>query len=99
MNNATMKKTNVQVNFPAPFSQYISNIKNIEFEGESIADFINRLDCIYGEIKERLFDEEGQMRPYLNIFIDRKNIRSLDGIHSKIPEGACISLLLSRAGG
>jgi len=94
-----MKKTIVHLKFPSQFARFINNIDKIEFEGESIADFVNSIEAIYGNIKERLFDTDGQVKPYLNIFIGKKNIKSLDGVHSIIPHGECVSLLLSRAGG
>lgn len=94
-----MKKTNVQIKFPSQFSGYINNIDTLEFEGDRVEDFINCLDATYGNIRERLFDGDGQMRPYINLFIGKKNINALLGVNSVIPQGERISLLLSRAGG
>lgn len=94
-----MKKTVAQVKFPSQFARFINNETQVEFEGESLSDFINKLDGAYGNIKERLFDADGQLHPYLNFFIGKKNIKSLRGMDSVIEEGACVSLLLSRAGG
>jgi sulfur-carrier protein len=94
-----MEKTHVKINFPTQFGQYISNIDTLEFEGNKVNDFINTLDNIYGEIRERMFEGDGQVRPYINIFVGSKNIESLDGLDTKINPGDSISLLLSRAGG
>lgn len=94
-----MKKTHVKLKFPAQFSKFVDNVSQIEFEGESIADFLTHLDATFGNIKERVLESNEQVRPYINIFIEKKNIKSLNGIDSIVPEGSCISLLLSRAGG
>jgi sulfur-carrier protein len=94
-----MEKTQVKIKFPTQFGQYISNIETLEFEGNKVNDFITTLDNIYGEIRERMFEEDGQVRPYINIFVGSKNIESLDGLNTKVNQGDSISLLLSRAGG
>lgn len=94
-----MKTTFVQINFPSQFARFINNTTDLEFEGESIADFINNIEVRFGNIRERLLDGDGQLKPYLNLFVGKKNIRSLQGIQTLIPEGERISLLLSRAGG
>jgi sulfur-carrier protein len=94
-----MEKTQVKIKFPTQFGQYISNIETLEFEGNKVNDFITTLDNIYGEIRERMFEDDGQVRPYINIFVGSKNIESLDGLNTKVNQGDSISLLLSRAGG
>ena len=94
-----MKKTKVSLKFPSQFSTYINNIETLEFEGDRMSDFVEELESIYGNIKERLFDTEGKVKPYINIFVGKKNIESLQGLNSIIPDGERISLLLSRAGG
>ncbi|MEL6863510.1 MAG: hypothetical protein AAFP19_03780 [Bacteroidota bacterium] len=94
-----MKKTTVQVKFPPQFAKFIGNHRQIEFEGDCMGDFINHLETTFGNIKERLFEEDNRVRPYINIFIGKKNIASLEGLKSHVPEGESISLLLSRAGG
>jgi molybdopterin converting factor small subunit len=94
-----MKKTRVEVNFPPQFSKFIYDIKTFEFEGDNVSDFINKLEFTFGNIRERLLDNEGNVRPYINVFIGQKSIKSLQGLNSVIREGEKISLLLSRAGG
>ncbi|MEM9823192.1 MAG: hypothetical protein AAF985_19080 [Bacteroidota bacterium] len=94
-----MKKTQVSLKFPAQFSKYIDHTNQLEFEGESVADFFAHLETTFGNVKERILEGDGQVRPYINIFIGKKNIKSLSGVDSIIPEGSCVSLLLSRAGG
>ncbi|WP_340200598.1 MoaD/ThiS family protein [Ascidiimonas sp. W6] len=94
-----MKTTNVSLKFPTQFSKYINNVKQLNFEGNSFSDLVNELDATYGNVSERLFESDGEVRPYINIFIGKKNIESLNGLDSTINDGDQISLLLSRAGG
>lgn len=96
----TVKKTTVKLKFPSQFSKHINHVKNLEFEGDSFTDLLNFLEAHFGKIKERLLDEEKQtLKPYLNVFINKKNLMALDGLNTKLTDGATVSLLLSRAGG
>lgn len=94
-----MKTTKVTLKFPSQFSQYINHIKSVEFEGEKVSEFINHLDETYGSIRERIFDNDQNIRPYINLFVGKKNIEAINGMDTIIMDGECISLLLSRAGG
>ncbi len=94
-----MNTTNVTLKFPSQFSVHINNEKTAQFKGEKFSDFINYLEDTFGHIKERLFDEKGELRPYINFYIGKKNINSLQGLQSEIPDGEKVTLLLSRAGG
>ncbi len=94
-----MKKTSVTLKFPSQFSQFIDFQKSIEFQGENISELIDHLDMNYGDIRERLLEEDGQVKPYINLFLESRNITSLEGLNTIVPNGGIISLLLSRAGG
>lgn len=95
-----MKKTTVNLKFPSQFSKFINNVKQIEFEGESIRDLFIHLDESFGNnISARVLEEDGRIRPYLNLFIGKQNVNALQGMESVIPEASSVSLLLSRAGG
>jgi len=94
-----MKTTKVTLKFPAQFSRYINRIDTVEFEGEKVSDFIDYLDKTYGNIKERILDNDNKIRPYINLFAGKKNVEAINGMDTIIMDGECISLLLSRAGG
>ncbi|XLS29698.1 hypothetical protein ACJD0Z_02495 [Flavobacteriaceae bacterium M23B6Z8] len=94
-----MKTTQVSLKFPVQFARYINHIESLEFEGESVQSFIEELENTYGNIRERLFEEDGSVKPYINLFVGKKNIQSMGGLECKVNDGDQISLLLSRAGG
>ena len=94
-----MEKTHVKIKFPNQFGQFISYIDTLEFEGNKINDFVDTLDETYGDIRERIFESDGRVRPYINLFVGSKNIESLEGLNTKVHNGDTVALLLSRAGG
>ena len=94
-----MKKTSVILKFPKQFAVYVNNITAIDFNGEKMSDFIEYLDSSYGNVRERLLEPDGRVRPYINIYVGKKNISSLQGLETVVPQGERISILISRAGG
>ncbi|MCK8522363.1 MoaD/ThiS family protein [Aquimarina sp. D1M17] len=94
-----MKTTTVSLKFPTQFSKFIDDQKSIQFKGNRVADLLDHLDIEYGSVKERLLEEDGQVKPYINLFLENKNINVLKGLETEVNDGSCISLLLSRAGG
>ncbi len=94
-----MKTTKVSLKFPTQFAQFIDGQKSIEFQGDKVSDLLDHLDIQFGQVKERLLEEDGQVKPYINLFLENKNINVLEGLETEINSGSCISLLLSRAGG
>jgi len=94
-----METKKIYIKFPVQLSKYINNIKEIDFEGESVLDLINYLENNYGNVLERLLDENNELRPYFNLFLGDKNITTLNNLETQLSTNDKISLLLSRAGG
>lgn len=94
-----METTNIILNLPTQFAQFVDHIESVKFQGKKFIDLLNHLESHFGNIKERLVEEDESVRPYLNIYVNEKNIQALNGIDTIIPNGASVSILLSRAGG
>lgn len=90
---------NIRLKFPSQLSGYINDVKSIQFEGETIRDLLDYLDKTYGNVKERLVEESEDIRPYLQLFIGKKNITALNALDSEISNEDTFTVLLSRAGG
>lgn len=96
-----MKTTNAKLRFPGHLSKFIDEVKEVNFSGESVIDLFDFLENKYSNVKERVFEDgaKDQLRPYFNVFIGKKDIRSINGVFSVIPDGETVSILLARAGG
>jgi sulfur-carrier protein len=91
--------TRVQLKFPPQLAQAVHNNTHVEFAGDRFSDLLNSLEQHYGGVKERLLDDTGRVRPFLNVFVGRDNLNALDGMNTVLLEGQCVSILLARAGG
>jgi MoaD family protein len=78
--------------------------KNVELELDPIEiddvlELVARLEEMFPNIRDRIFDEHDRTRPYVNIFVNEESIRDLDSERTKLKEGDVIYILPSVAGG
>jgi len=76
-----------------------NNQAEISAEGGTIADILNNLESQFAGIKERICEENGTPRRFINIYLNEEDIRFLEGEKTKIKDGDEISIIPAIAGG
>jgi molybdopterin synthase sulfur carrier subunit len=71
----------------------------IEMEGNSIAQLIENLGAAHPGLKERLYDEKGEVRRFINIYVNEEDIRFLTGKDTPLKDGDEVSIIPAIAGG
>jgi sulfur-carrier protein len=89
----------VKVRIPTPLMKLTNNQAEISAEGDTIADILNNLESQFAGIKERICEENGAPRRFINIYLNEEDIRFLDGESTKIKDGDEISIIPAIAGG
>ncbi len=89
----------VKVRIPTPLMKLTNNQAEISAEGETIADILNNLESQFAGIKERICEESGSPRRFINIYLNEEDIRFLDGEKTKIKDGDEVSIIPAIAGG
>ena len=89
----------VKVRIPTPLMKLTNNQSEVSAEGGTIADILNNLESQYSGIKERICDETGAPRRFINIYLNEEDIRFLDGEKTGVKEGDEISIIPAIAGG
>ena len=84
---------------PYVLREKVGNNKSIMVAGSTIREIIDSLEHDFPGIRFNLCYETGELRPYVNIFLDRENIRFLQGLETQVHMGATIHILQSVAGG
>jgi molybdopterin converting factor small subunit len=84
---------------PTPLRAYTSGQSEVNVSGASIAEVLSDLTAQFPAIKPHLFNEGGDLRPFVNLFVGEKNIRDLQGVDTPINEGDRVMLIPSIAGG
>lgn len=89
----------VTVRIPTPLRRLTQNLAEVETEGTNIQAIIENLESDYPGMKERLCDEGGNIRRFVNIYLNDEDIRFLDGQETVVTDGAEISIIPAIAGG
>jgi molybdopterin converting factor small subunit len=64
-----------------------------------VAEVLNDLYERYGELRERICNEDGSLRRFVNVYLAGEDIRFLDGLQTPVPDGAELTILPAVAGG
>jgi len=89
----------VQVLIPSPLLSLTNNQSEVTANGSSVKEVLEDLEKQFSGFKERLFDDSGLLRRFINIYLNEEDIRFLDGENTKIKDGDEISIIPAIAGG
>ena len=89
----------VQVRIPTPLRKYTAGSGAVEAEGGAVAALIDDLERRYPGMKERICDESGQVRRFVNIFVNGEDIRFLNHLTTPLKAGDELSIVPAIAGG
>lgn len=88
-----------EVRIPAPLRRLTNGQDKITAEGDTVQEIIEFLEQNFPTIKSRICNEDGEIRNFVNIYINEEDVRFLNGISSKINDGDEISIVPAVAGG
>ncbi|PAX57103.1 MoaD/ThiS family protein [Brunnivagina elsteri] len=89
----------VKVLVPTALQKFTNNQATLECSGTSITELLSSLEQACPGIKERLCDENGQLRRFLNFYVNSEDIRFLDGASTPLKDGDEVSIVPAVAGG
>jgi molybdopterin synthase sulfur carrier subunit len=73
--------------------------KQVSVETGTLSDVIAALEAAHPGLGERLLDDDGGLRKFVNIFVDDDDVRYLDGLDTKVADGITVSIIPAVAGG
>ena len=89
----------IKVRIPTPLMKLTDNQSEVSAEGETISEIINNLENQFNGIKDRICEESGAPRRFINIYLNEEDIRFLDGEKTIVKDGDEISIIPAIAGG
>ena len=89
----------VQVRIPTPLRKYTGGAEAVPAEGATVAALVADLDKRHPGIRERICDETGAVRRFVNIFVNGEDIRFLKNLETAVKAGDEISVVPAIAGG
>ena len=89
----------ITVRIPTPLRRVTNGQDKVSVEGSNLSEVVGSLDAQFPGLKERLCDEHGEIRNFVNIYVNGEDVRFLQGLDSKTKSGDEISIVPAVAGG
>ncbi|MBD1831535.1 MoaD/ThiS family protein [Trichocoleus sp. FACHB-90] len=89
----------VKVLIPTPLQKLTNNQAAVEGNGSTISELLESLEQSFPGIKMRLCDEQGEVRRFVNFYVNSEDIRFLEGAKTPLKEGDEVSIVAAQAGG
>lgn len=89
----------VTVRVPTPLRRLTDGQGEVEVEAKTVREAIEKLDQQYPGFKERLLDENGELRKFVNLYLNDEDIRFLKGADTELKDGDVLSIVPAIAGG
>ena len=83
----------VSVRIPTILRTYTGGESEVSAEGETLAEVIDDLEAKYSGIKARILDDQGAIRRFVNVYVGNDDVRFLDNLETKTPDGTQISII------
>ncbi len=89
----------VTVRIPAPLRRLSEGQPTVDLTGGNLSECIASLDSRFPGFKERLLNETGDLRPFVNIYVNGEDVRFLQGLATRLEDGDEVSIVPAIAGG
>jgi MoaD family protein len=87
------------VRIPTILRTYTGGASEVSAEGATLADVLNDLEANYTGIRARILDDAGDLRRFVNVYVQGEDIRFLDGLETSVEDGDEVTILPAVAGG
>jgi molybdopterin synthase sulfur carrier subunit len=88
-----------QFRIPGPLRRLSEGETTVEVEAADLSSAIDALDARYPGFKDRLLDERGELRQFVNVYLNDEDVRLGSGLRAKVREADEISIVPAVAGG
>jgi molybdopterin synthase sulfur carrier subunit len=87
------------VKIPTQLRAAAEGATEARLDGETVQEILDGLFDRFGELRERISDEDGSLRRFVNVYVSGEDIRFLEGLRTPVPDGAELTILPAVAGG
>jgi molybdopterin converting factor small subunit len=87
------------VRIPTQLRTLSGGAAQVDLDGATVSDLLKALDTAHPGFAERLYDDGGGLRRFVNIFVAEEDIRFLDGLDTPVADGQTVSIVPAVAGG
>ena len=84
---------------PTPLRAYTEGQSEVNVEGQTVAEAMDKLVSLYPALRQHLFSGSGELRPFVNLFLNEEDVRHLNGVATPLKENDKLMIIPSIAGG
>lgn len=89
----------ITVRVPTPLRRITNGQGEVQVQASTIREAIEKLEEVYPGFKERILDELGEVRKFVNLYLNDEDIRFLKGLDTELKDGDVLSIVPAIAGG
>ncbi len=89
----------VTVRIPTTMRPLTGGDKQVSVDPGTLSDVITSLESAHPGLGDRLLDDDGELRKFVNVFVDDDDVRYLDGLQTPVGDGITVSIIPAVAGG
>ena len=89
----------IVVRIPTPLRRLTDGQDRVDVEGDSLGGVIDTMNEQYPGIRERICDDQGQLRNFVNVYVNGEDVRFLQGLDTPTTAGDEVSVVPAVAGG
>ena len=87
------------VRVPTQLRSLTGGLAELQIDGSTVGEILEKIDSEYPGLGERIFDESGSLRRFVNVFLADEDVRFLDGLDTPVKENQVLSIVPAVAGG
>ena len=88
-----------KIRIPTPLRKLTNDQEIVETNGANLAEAIDAMEKDFPGIKDRICDEQGQIRRFVNIYVNGEDVRFMDNVNTRLNAGDEVSIVPAVAGG
>lgn len=97
--NGRVSVMSVTVRIPTTMRPLTGGERQVSVQPGTLSDLVTELETAHPGLGDRLVDEQGGLRKFVNVFVDDDDVRYLDGLDTTIGDGITVSIIPAVAGG
>jgi molybdopterin synthase sulfur carrier subunit len=88
-----------KVRIPTTLRSLTGGASEVDVDGATVGDVLKALDTAHPGFADRLVDDDGNLRRFVNVFVADDDVRFLQGLDTPVPEGETVAIIPAVAGG
>ena len=89
----------VKVVIPSPLQQFTDSQETVDLEAGSVSEALSQLATRYVGLRDRLFTDNGKLRPFVNVYLNDEDVRFLEKDATPLHAGDVLAIVPTIAGG